>query len=530
MNRKYLSLEEAADRLGLSVEQLMRHREQGEIRGFADRGSWKFRDEDVDEFLRSRQADSSPDVPLADSGGASVLDDEATDLSASDSDVRLFFDDSMFEDSPPVRPAGSDVRLTGDSGPRLDGGSADDDLNLAGWDDDRSSKTSDSDSDVQLVGNKTDPEVNLAGAGDGRIAIGDSDSDVRLSDDQGGTADDSGITLFDELDSDSDVKLTGAEALLSDDSDSDVKLAPGLTRTDSDIRLTGDTPAGKKQKPGNLGLTPHDSDLKLIDSPSKVRRQASDDSGISLTGSESGISLEVDSGISLEADDSGISLESFDSGTDLGTDDSGISLDAADSGITLSSSPDSGISLESGDASRTMPMKSVPGGRKALRDAGGMTTEFDIPARKAGSDSEFELAGLGDDDDEGDVGTGTDVLKFSDEDFDKAGSKKKAAVAEDESYDDEEYEEGFDDEELSGEDEYEDEDEEAEFAAPAGTRASQRGEAAWGTGLNVMIGIGSVLSVVCSLTGIELVRTMWLWTQPGSPKSSILEIFGGLFG
>ena len=64
--KKYLTLEEAARQLGMAPDELVRLRERGEIRGFADRGTWKFRSEDVEEFARSRDADSSPEVPIID--------------------------------------------------------------------------------------------------------------------------------------------------------------------------------------------------------------------------------------------------------------------------------------------------------------------------------------------------------------------------------------------------------------------------------------------------------------------------------
>ncbi|MEI6539081.1 MAG: helix-turn-helix domain-containing protein [Planctomycetota bacterium] len=82
MAKKYLSLEEAAGLLDMTTEQLMKVREQGEIRGFADRGSWKFREQDIDEFQRSRQADSSPDFPImTGSSSSSVLEElDAADL------------------------------------------------------------------------------------------------------------------------------------------------------------------------------------------------------------------------------------------------------------------------------------------------------------------------------------------------------------------------------------------------------------------------------------------------------------------
>ena len=84
MAKKYLSLEEAAGMLGMTIEQLMKVREQGDIRGFADRGSWKFREQDVEEFQRSRQAYSAPDFPIitSDSSSSVLEEPDAEDLSS----------------------------------------------------------------------------------------------------------------------------------------------------------------------------------------------------------------------------------------------------------------------------------------------------------------------------------------------------------------------------------------------------------------------------------------------------------------
>ena len=51
--KKYLSLEEAAQQLGMRNDELNKMREQGQIRGFADRGTWKFKVEDVEAFASS---------------------------------------------------------------------------------------------------------------------------------------------------------------------------------------------------------------------------------------------------------------------------------------------------------------------------------------------------------------------------------------------------------------------------------------------------------------------------------------------
>ncbi|MEC7557620.1 MAG: helix-turn-helix domain-containing protein, partial [Planctomycetota bacterium] len=88
MASKYLSIEETIELLGIPQEEITRLREAGDLRGFADRGTWKFRAEDVEEFSRSRQADSSDNVGLGDDelslddddfeslGTASLLDED----------------------------------------------------------------------------------------------------------------------------------------------------------------------------------------------------------------------------------------------------------------------------------------------------------------------------------------------------------------------------------------------------------------------------------------------------------------------
>src|SRR5260221_2316134 len=154
MSKKYLSIEEAAEQLGIASAELNRLREKGMIRAFADRGTWKFKEEDVEKLGRSREADSSPDVPLhhvvtGDSSSDIVIDDhdeladQPTIISklpaedSSDSDVRLMFDDAMKVEDSHAAP------LPGDS---------DSDVKLAAPAPGKSAD--DSDSDVKLAGSK----------------------------------------------------------------------------------------------------------------------------------------------------------------------------------------------------------------------------------------------------------------------------------------------------------------------------------------------------------------------------------------
>src|SRR5262249_37437511 len=131
MSKKYLSLEETAAKIGVSTAEVNRLREKGTLRAFADRGTWKFKEEDVEKLARSRQADSDPDVPLQafdapkeESVAELVFGDEALENdptlvrkegdTGSDSDVRLIFDDSMSvpagkQGVPPEEDSDSDV-------------------------------------------------------------------------------------------------------------------------------------------------------------------------------------------------------------------------------------------------------------------------------------------------------------------------------------------------------------------------------------------------------------------------------------
>ncbi|MEY3458712.1 MAG: hypothetical protein RL215_1869 [Planctomycetota bacterium] len=495
MAKKYLSVEEAAAVLGLPVDQVKRAIDRGDMRAYRDGASHKISEQHVEEYRRTLQADSSPEIPL-------FSDDEeaGVDLTSSDSDVRLMADEPApgkggLKD---LVNSGSDVRLSGDSGPRL--------------------------------GGKSD-----------RLPVDDSDSDVRLS----GSLDETEAILPGDLDSDSDVKLFGGDDLLGDDSDSEVKLA-APDRTDSDIRLA-DAPGSAPK-----GLLPSDSDLKLINRPSAVRAGEPDSgitldvrgSGVRLDSPDSGISLALDSGISLEANDSGISLESYDSRTKAGGDDSGITLDSGDSGISLDLDDD--IVPAPVDTSRTQPMQAIPGARKSLADSG-KTTQLDIPAPGLGRDSEFELAGLDDDDS---TGTSTSVLTFEDDDL--GDSKTIAAPAlsdssgmidEDEVAQDEYSDEYSDDQDGEfGNEEYDEydgaTDEDGDEGGFAGTSSVtgpvtsvRRAEVDWGIGIKLMIGFSALLGVLCSVVGVELMRTMWIWTQPGNnaEASPILALLGGLF-
>ena len=275
MASKYLSIEETIELLGIPQEEITRLREAGDLRGFADRGTWKFRAEDVEEFSRSRQADSSDNVGLGDDE-LSLDDDDFESLGTAS---LLDEDDEVSADQPTL------IQQTTDDEPLL---SLDDT----------------SDSDVRLViDDSLEP-------GD----LSESDSDVRL------VMDDEPLLA----ESDSEIQLV-ADAQPTDDmagSDSDVK----LVATDPLDATIIETPEDSE----DLGMTE-------IAEGSDFSIDQNSNSGISLEAvAESGISLEAadESGISLEPSGSGVELSEMtlvDSGISLDLDgESEISLDLDD--------------------------------------------------------------------------------------------------------------------------------------------------------------------------------------------------------
>ncbi len=565
--KKYLTLEEASRQLGMAPDELVRLRERGEIRGFADRGTWKFRSEDVEEFARSRDADSSPEVPIID-------------------------------DKPRSRPSAA-----GDSGMRKGSGSG------------RFNKTSDS--DVRLLLDETlvpgskdsDPEVVLS-------QLGSSDSDVRLTDDVGGLVDSSSDSDVKLISTSSDMLLPSDEGssdgsdsdvkLIAADSDSDVRLAkpasdPQPPRSDSDVRLVGTDDLATLSSESDLRLTDKGSSSDLVgsgtdlsgSSASKTKLgsstssvnlsdSSSDESSV-LLGQDSGIALDTgsgmkvgggssaDSGITLQSlADSGISLEKVDSGISLaGPMDSGIALDA-DSGIALEKDEDSGISLaaDSGirldtDSGTKSKSKGKAGKKKAIppikdvEEIDEDSTQVEVPMIDDEADSGYKL--------HDDSAAKTNVVLFADDDEEEEKPVSTAAklkkgrpddsfalqesgveFAEAEDFSDDEdlevaedvltedegdldeidvfepAEEDFDSSVQSGESH-------AEMMAPMAMRAPVAVEAPWD---GLTFGILTVSSVCLLLAGVmmyDLVRTEWYYDQNVVVGGALLDWVRGLF-
>ncbi len=300
---KFIELHEAAQLLGITPEQLVEMRSRGEVHGYRDGASWKFKEEEVE---RIKQELLSP------AGGA---DDDLLTFDDTGSSLELDDDDheSILVSEEELGHSGETTSSTiiGKAGEAL---AADSDLTLdtSGDGSDLSFMPAAEGTDLSLVDDAAlDSELSLDEPALGGSGIG---SDVSLVAGVGG----SDVSLI--PDPGSDRKLGGSTSsssglgnVIADDSDLTLD-SPGSGGT-GNLELSADTGLGS----GDLDMS-LDSELAL-----------SDDDDMVLSGSGTG------SDLSLSAADSGINLSS--------PTDSGLSLEVG-SGIQLDSPTDSGLSLD----------------------------------------------------------------------------------------------------------------------------------------------------------------------------------------
>jgi hypothetical protein len=270
MATRFVELNEAATILGLTPEQLVEMRSNGEIHGYRDGASWKFKIEEVERVKAERSGSSAE----GEESSSVLVNEEASKGDMAPSKV--------IGTPPEVSDAESDLKLAGDS-----------DMSIA-----------------------SDSGFSLGGEG-GKAKKGSSsvDSDVALVP---GVAGDSDVKLVADTGSDKTLKAPPSADVLSD---SQIKLKSGSSGGTGDLPGAGSSRAmGSGLGSGDLDIA-LDSELALSEDDemvlggsgagSDLTLNPAADSGINLSSpSDSGLSLEADSGISLQSPtDSGLSLE-----------------------------------------------------------------------------------------------------------------------------------------------------------------------------------------------------------------------------
>ena len=335
----YVPLDEAARKLGINPDQLVEMLSRGDIFGYRDGASWKFKPEEIERALQEMEGDldedaggsslllSEKDLGSSSSKSGSTIGGDKSKKSTADSDLQLSGSDE----------AGSDVALVPDPN---------------------------SGSGVRLVTRNNTP-TSKTGDSDALSPMADSDDDLKL------------------VDSDHDIHLGG----LSDAASSDVLGSDAMRNLGSGISGLG---SGSGSKPGSSGSLNLD-DIELAD----------DDEDDLVLGSGSDLSLATDSGINLMSpSDSGLSLE--DEPLDLaGTGISGLDLAGEGSGVGsgVGSAAASGslVDFQQDEEFQLSPS----GGIEMEEDSGSQVIELEdstefgsAPVSLTGGD---DLGGFGDD-------------------------------------------------------------------------------------------------------------------------------------
>ena len=482
----YLSLEEAAKKLGISTDKLVDLRSQGQVRGFRDGASWKFPEDAIDQLAEDLAADGhSP------SSGASAGQNPSDDAIVT-SDSELLMDsegDSLFEiDSGELQ---LDQAAIGHDSGQLDLSVEPNSGSTGPVTDEELDEIAQSNPDVLASGESGGSEIGLSGLDEedsaDEVIGGDEDSAMDVL---GGDAGASSLELMDGLEQSggsrsgdvlSELDLLGADKIGSSliSGDGDNLLSPSGIGSSIGSELSNDAAGG--------------IDDALADDDELIIADDDDDLVISSAGSD--ISIAGDSGINLMSpSDSGLSLES--EPLDL----AGSSISALDLGAELAD---------------------VSGSDRSGSGAGSDGSLVDFQA-----DEEFQLSpsGIGID---ADMDSGSQVIEIEDSEalaeplgMDDAGMPLGGDVFG-------EPEEG---EVLALDAEEEAVEIDGSSAAPVGARAIAGYEVPFS--LFQCISLMLVLCVM-SLGGMlmtDLVRNMWAYEPLAAPVSSLTDSLIAVMG
>ncbi|MBC8874359.1 MAG: hypothetical protein H8E44_33405 [Planctomycetes bacterium] len=334
---------QAAEKLGVSEDELNDMRLRGEIHGVRDGASWKFKDDEIERVAEEKGISTAGG---ADEGAMDVSDLDA----AGSSDLALDLEAGDAGDAPTAIGSLEDLEAApaGESGLTLSSGEEqDEDLTIGDDDDLLAPSESDvlgglgegsdagllSDSDKDVLGAGSDSDKDVLGGGSGSGA----GSDVALVPDDDG----SGLNLI--ADSSADV-LGGSDAMLDEGGTGSGGTGPNLGSGEldfegsdigivSDLSLDDDLALGEDEEDElTIGdeeeLALDEDDELVLDGGSDVTRGAGD-TGINLTSpSDSGLNLEEEpldlagssvSSLELPEDDDIIDLDDLDAGPDEAT-------------------------------------------------------------------------------------------------------------------------------------------------------------------------------------------------------------------
>ena len=330
----YLSLEEAAQKLGISTDRLVDLRSQGQVRGFRDGASWKFPEDAIDQ-LADDLADEiaggvdelSNNDELMESGDL-LMESEGDDLLGSDS-LELQSDESGSKAGASSLELMEDLNVVGGSeagAPSSPSSGVLSELNLLGSGKEGSGLISGGSDLLAGSGLDVSGEIDDALSEDDDLVIADDDDDLMLG--SAGSdisiAGDSGINL--QSPSDSGLSLDNEPLDLAGSS---------ISSLDLDMELGDGSKSGSKS--GDLAAD-FEADEEFQLSPSGIGLDADLDSGSQVIEVED--SEAIDNAVEFEdANAFGVG-EALDDGVfaDAAASDDALALDADEEAIALDDS------------------------------------------------------------------------------------------------------------------------------------------------------------------------------------------------
>jgi len=339
----YLSLEEAAKKLGINSDRLVDLRSQGQVRGFRDGASWKFPEDAIEQLAEELGAPAgsgdlmeSGDL-LLESEGDNLLE---IDSAAGDSGSLVLSDESSATPDSGASSlelmdeldvlSGSEAAGSGSPSSGVLG-----ELDLLGSDSPNGSGLIGGDSDLILAGVSESDEADDALAEDDDLVIAADDDDLLLG--SAGSdisiAGDSGINLMSP--SDSGLSLESEPLDLAGSS---------ISSLDLDDEIAGGSNSGSKS--GDIAVD-FEADEEFQLSPSGIGLDADLDSGSQVIEVEESEAIaeavefsDADAFADADALDDGVfaSASSSDEALALDADDEGIALDDSASPMAVAAS------------------------------------------------------------------------------------------------------------------------------------------------------------------------------------------------
>ncbi|MBI1346403.1 helix-turn-helix domain-containing protein [bacterium] len=523
--KKFLTTADITDLYGIDDVTVRELVDNGDLKALADRGTWKYRREDIEALITSGRLHPTKELPVVDD-----IDFDETIGFADESAVMseqvdfIELDEEALADQATIISSGSPaeldhLQLSFHTEPveseSTDGPSSSD---VEVFD---AEETSGSESDFFQTGSSA--EVPVA-----EEAEDPSHSDVTMAD--------LSATDFSSLD---DLELeapaenaTGFDLDMEED-DAVIDDSEASIMTESELVI----PEGES----GISFETQDSGLTLASPDS--------DSDVQMVGSPVGTT--DDEGMAFDTEDSGLTLDTGDSGLTLDTGDSGLTLDTGDSGLTLDFVSDSDVTIQKAETTQRMQEP----GLDSLADE----LDFDSESGDSGGtrrlavDEQFaeEIAFVADDEDDANqtavlmvddddatsdyIGTLSGAIDAGQavEDLEVVDELDEVLDADDEEFDTAQEEDIIDAEDSAFSDEFEGEsaaeDDEDSYLTPAAKSLKPR-EPSWGAPAALMVIVAGVLMGTNAWLIVEGMMTMWTGAETSGPAASIISSLSGLIG